>query len=71
MSIRIVDVFEIVDIEDDGRQASVGGTTRAQASVACSKKPRRLHRPVNGSVVASRSNSRCMERMRSAARSRA
>jgi hypothetical protein len=48
-----------------------GGVARAQASVAFSKKPRRLHSPVSGSVVASLSKSRCIERIRSAARSRA
>jgi hypothetical protein len=68
MAIGIVDLFEVVDVEDDGRQASVRGAVRAHASVARSKKPRRLHKPVKGSVVASRISSRCMEAMRSAAR---
>jgi hypothetical protein len=45
-----------------------GGAVRAHASVARSKKPQRLHKPVKGSVVASRISSRCMEAMRSAAR---
>jgi len=71
MPIGVVDVFEIVDIENDRRQASIGGATRAQASVARSKKPRLLLKPVRGSMVASRIKSRCIARIRSAARNRA
>jgi hypothetical protein len=62
MAVEIVDLFEVVDVEDDGRQASVRGSgSRAHASVARSKKPRRLYNPVKGSVVASRISSRCMQ----------
>ena len=71
MPVGVVDVLEIVDIENDRRQASIGGATRAQASVARSKKPRLLLKPVRGSMVASRIKSRCIARIRSAARNRA
>jgi hypothetical protein len=67
--VRVVDVLEIVDIENDRRKASIRqGHARAKPTVACSKKPRRLLKPVRGSIVASRIKSRCIERIRSAAR---